>query len=1122
MEDADQILGADMNGDGRPDIVVASSLTGEIGLLEQLEDGEFEVLAEIALAASGATSLLQVDLDADGDVDLLYASPETGEAVWLENDGASPPSFVEQILLDGAAGLVSLDVGDIDGDEDLDVVIAARDADSIQWLEHDSADEPSFTAHVVDASAAGAADVELVDLDNDGRLDVLAALSGEDAIALYTNEVHGASVFAKSILIEETPSAYHVRAFDFERDGDQDVVLFEHVPGGFDGVTFAKLHENDDGAFAGSIFVPGEPRGETLHAWTDGEVSAHQLFIGDLDMDGIPEVVVSRNLRSSRRTIASSLFANFLQTFEDHYAVADFDLDGDNDLVWVSSEDGFPFGFDQLFWARGRVAEHESTGEPFPDLSEALGGAAPGETVLSSVIATRDLTESVDFAEGVQLESPGPVWLGPEVGVTLADGSGIRVAPGNSGLRPGFGSGELELLGAVAVEAGARVTLGGGDIRLAGALSLAPMSTLLLEDGVVIETGSPLRLRRIDLGVDLGGQAVVADFDLDGDVDLAFPDNGALLVNQIIERGGAEFEVVDIEMTVIRDNRLLEADIDGDGLPDFVGLFAGDLNGVGADDLVVYRNLGGLEFSVSRFEIDPGDDPELFIADMNGDGADDLLAYSRQTLSPDDDLLSIYGFTGAEAIEVAPLGELMASGLSSRGILDIDGDGDTDLIFDGSVISIYFNDGGELPSFTQMDLPVEDEDLCRPGDVDGDGLIDLLIRATGPGDVTLIYWRLNDQTETPFSETIPVAEPFWGGTSAVGLDYDGDNDLDVIFTQREAGGEDVGIAVAEHTGAPERPYTGSYRVVAEDASFFDIADINGDGAPDLLQDGRIPLPQRWYENLPDDGPAFAKHEIDRAPLVTPWSETAAYGGRESSQRTLADFDLDGSLDVLLLRGAVRPPLEIHFGGHDAHTVHIDNATIVARSHLTFGTGRHDQVDLSSAEIQMEAGAGILRGEATEEAQEFEAPSTDLGPIASGFDRSVVGSYPIGTLRIGPSPTHVALVDEFENDGRSGAIQEAVYVDQLILHAGSVLETNGISVYYREALLQGEVIGAESLRPVREGCPWDLTGDRYVDALDLATLLSWWGSEETPLDFAGDGEVNAVDIAEMLSRWGACE
>lgn len=51
------------------------------------------------------------------------------------------------------------------------------------------------------------------------------------------------------------------------------------------------------------------------------------------------------------------------------------------------------------------------------------------------------------------------------------------------------------------------------------------------------------------------------------------------------------------------------------------------------------------------------------------------------------------------------------------------------------------------------------------------------------------------------------------------------------------------------------------------------------------------------------------------------------------------------------------------------------------------------------------------------------------------------------------------------------------------------------------------------------CSGDLTGDRQVNALDIATLLSGWGTPHG--DATGDGLTNAQDIAAVLSAWGPC-
>lgn len=54
------------------------------------------------------------------------------------------------------------------------------------------------------------------------------------------------------------------------------------------------------------------------------------------------------------------------------------------------------------------------------------------------------------------------------------------------------------------------------------------------------------------------------------------------------------------------------------------------------------------------------------------------------------------------------------------------------------------------------------------------------------------------------------------------------------------------------------------------------------------------------------------------------------------------------------------------------------------------------------------------------------------------------------------------------------------------------------------------------------CPADLTGDRTVDAADLAVVLSGWGEGQTTGDLDADGNTGASDLAVVLGAWGACE
>ena len=53
------------------------------------------------------------------------------------------------------------------------------------------------------------------------------------------------------------------------------------------------------------------------------------------------------------------------------------------------------------------------------------------------------------------------------------------------------------------------------------------------------------------------------------------------------------------------------------------------------------------------------------------------------------------------------------------------------------------------------------------------------------------------------------------------------------------------------------------------------------------------------------------------------------------------------------------------------------------------------------------------------------------------------------------------------------------------------------------------------------CPSDISDDGHVDGLDIAFVLSDWGSAQARSDVNGDGAVDGADLAGVLNGWGLC-
>jgi hypothetical protein len=156
----------------------------------------------------------------------------------------------------------------------------------------------------------------------------------------------------------------------------------------------------------------------------------------------------------------------------------------------------------------------------------------------------------------------------------------------------------------------------------------------------------------------------------------------------------------------------------------------------------------------------------------------------------------------------------------------------------------------------------------------------------------------------------------------------------------------------------------------------------------------------------------------------------------------------------------------------------------------------------------------------EDLQTLETPAADFGSTVTLPDADL---YSLATLRIGPTPAVVKLVDDHDNS--PGAGSEALYVEGLVLDDGITLDLNGLRIYY------GAVTPEDPFNPGSGVTIIDSVGGGDLIPLSSCVAFSdcadlddngvrddacvWWG--------CNGGACAGTDIvfADMGGAFGAC-
>lgn len=315
------ITSADLDGDGVADLVLGSGI--------RLTDGRGRPGPAIPLLTgplgTGVTTAAVGDLDGDGDLDLVLASDYPLNPVWqIRNDGSGMFTDVTASQMPpNSGGTIELALIDVENDGDLDIYLGRADQDRLLLNDGSGRMADASSRLPAEVGFTGFEELEIGDLDADGDADlVLRQVIG---LALRIND--GTGRFTDRPGPVPTQFVQHVLLGDV--DGDADLDLF--VSGANQQAPPIELWRNDGtGMFApASVLAPsGNGYGAALGDWNgDGALDLA------MSVDGRLLVSITRPSGTTGPWLDMSFARGFGTGREPPLAV---DLDGDLDLDLIS------------------------------------------------------------------------------------------------------------------------------------------------------------------------------------------------------------------------------------------------------------------------------------------------------------------------------------------------------------------------------------------------------------------------------------------------------------------------------------------------------------------------------------------------------------------------------------------------------------------------------------------------------------------------------------------------------------------------------------------------------------------------------------------------------------------
>jgi len=227
----------DLNGDGKPDIVVTNYVSNTISVfLNTTSSGSstpsFSAKTDFTTGATPYYVAI-ADLNGDGKLDIVTANPNSNNISVLLNttsNGASTPSFTGKTDFATGSSCRWVAIADLNGDGKSDIVAANYGANTVSVLLNttpDGSTTPSLSANTLFTTGTNPGSVAIADVNKDGKLDIVSANYGSNTVSVFLNTTADSSItpsFSTKTDFTTSAGPTAVAVSDLNGDGKPDIV----------------------------------------------------------------------------------------------------------------------------------------------------------------------------------------------------------------------------------------------------------------------------------------------------------------------------------------------------------------------------------------------------------------------------------------------------------------------------------------------------------------------------------------------------------------------------------------------------------------------------------------------------------------------------------------------------------------------------------------------------------------------------------------------------------------------------------------------------------------------------------------------------------------------------------